>query len=159
MIRPIAFAVFATVALTVCGAAPPAARAETTCVPAQLASGGYPVMLVKARVNGHGPYAFLVDTGATVTIVSTALARSLNLKPLPVAVQGIGAGGSFSTRAYVASITVGGASDDHVVVGSYDLTQINAAVGRIDGLLGYNFLKFFRVTIDYPGRKICFDGG
>lgn len=134
---------------------PMSAHAATTCVPAQLASGGYPVMLVKVRVNGHGPYSFLVDTGATVTIVDASLARNLGLKPLPVAVQGIGAGGSFSTRAYVASIAVGQASDDRVVVGTYDLTQIGAAVGRIDGLLGYNFLKSYRVTIDYPAHRIC----
>ncbi|HTD34837.1 MAG TPA: retropepsin-like aspartic protease [Candidatus Elarobacter sp.] len=134
------------------------ASAATTCVPAQLASGGYPVMLVKARVNGRGPYAFLVDTGATVTIVSAALAKNLRLTPLPVAVQGIGAGGSFSTRAYVASVAVGETHQDRVVVGTFDLTQIDAAVGSIDGLLGYDFLKYYRVTIDYPGRRLCLDG-
>ncbi len=136
----------------------PPAGAATTCVPAQLASGGYPVMLVKVRVNGRGPYAFLVDTGATVTIVSATLAKSLRLTPLPVAVQGIGAGGSFSTRAYVASVAVGETHQDRVVVGTFDLTQINAAVGSIDGLLGYDFLKYYRVTIDYPGRRLCLDG-
>jgi predicted aspartyl protease len=136
----------------------PPARAATTCVPAQLASGGYPVMLVKARVNGRGPYAFLVDTGATVTIVSATLAKNLRLTPLPVAVQGIGAGGSFSTRAYTASVAVGETHQDRVVVGTFDLTQINAAVGSIDGLLGYDFLKYYRVTIDYPGRRLCLDG-
>jgi predicted aspartyl protease len=136
----------------------PPAGAATTCVPAQLASGGYPVMLVKVRVNGRGPYAFLVDTGATVTIVSATLAKNLRLTPLPVAVQGIGAGGSFSTRAYVASVAVGETHQDRVVVGTFDLTQINAAVGSIDGLLGYDFLKYYRVTIDYPGRRLCLDG-
>jgi predicted aspartyl protease len=137
----------------------PETASAMTCVPAQLASGGYPVMLVKARVNGRGPYSFLVDTGATVTIVSASLAARLRLTPLPVAVQGIGAGGSFSTRAYVASITVGDTRQDRVVVGTFDLTQINAAVGSIDGLLGYDFLKHYRVTIDYPGRRICLDPG
>jgi predicted aspartyl protease len=137
----------------------PGAASAATCVPSQLASGGYPVMLVKARVNGRGPYSFLVDTGATVTIVSTSLARRLRLTPLPVAVQGIGAGGSFSTRAYVASVSVGDAQQDRVVVGTFDLTQINAAVGSIDGLLGYDFLKAYRVTIDYPGRRLCLDPG
>lgn len=116
-------------------------------------------MLVKARINGRGPYAFLVDTGATVTIVSTSLARSLRLQPLPVAVQGIGAGGSFSTRAYVASVALGTTHQDRVVVGTYDLAQINAAVGPIDGLLGYDFLKWYRVTIDYPGRRLCLENG
>jgi predicted aspartyl protease len=149
--------VVAAMAMTAATVAAPASAA-TTFVPAKLASGGYPVMLVKARVNGHGPYAFLVDTGATVTIVSATLAKNLRLTPVAVAVQGIGAGGSFTTRAYTASVAVGETHQDRVVVGTFDLTQINAAVGTIDGLLGYDFLKNYRVTIDYPGRRLCLDG-
>jgi predicted aspartyl protease len=133
-----------------------AARAAGTCVPAQLASSSYPVLLVKARVNGQGPFTFFVDTGATVTIVSASLARRLHLRPLPVAVQGIGAGGSFSTRASMATIALGEVQE-RVLVATFDLTQINSAVGPTDGGLGYNFLKAYRVTIDYPERRLCLE--
>jgi len=144
------------IAFVVCAAAPPAARAEAlTCVPARLASTAYPVFLVNARVNGQGPFTFFVDTGATVSIVSSSLARRLRLAPLPANVEGIGAGGRFSTRASVASISVGDLRQDRVLVATYDLTQINAAVGPTDGGLGYNFLKAYRVTIDYPGKRLC----
>ncbi|MEA2719060.1 MAG: hypothetical protein QOJ39_924 [Candidatus Eremiobacteraeota bacterium] len=155
------FAVRAAVAtaLFACCSAPLAARAaSSTCVPAQLASANYPLVLVKARVNGKGPFTFFVDTGATVSIVSASLARRLHLAPLPAAVQGIGAGGRFSTQAAVASISIGGVTQEHVLVATFDLTQINGAVGAMDGGLGYNFLKAYRMTIDYPGHQLCLDG-
>ena len=138
-------------------ARPAAGIAAGTCVPAQLASSAYPVLLVKARINGQGPYTFFVDTGATVTIVSASLAKRLHLEPLPAAVQGIGAGGRFSTQASIASIAVGDVHQARVMVATFDLTQINTAVGPTDGGLGYNFLKAYRVTIDYPGRRLCLD--
>jgi predicted aspartyl protease len=153
------FAALLTAALFACCAVPPAARAaSSTCVPAQLASAAYPLVLVKARVNGQGPFTFFVDTGATVSIVSASVARKLHLAPLPAAVQGIGAGGRFSTRASVASISIGGVTQDRVLVATFDLSQINGAVGAMDGGLGYNFLKAYRVTIDYPGHELCLDG-
>jgi predicted aspartyl protease len=154
MIRPIAAAVLA-VALACCVTARSAGAQAVTCVPAQLASTAYPVLLVNVRINGRGPYRFFVDTGATVTIVSAALARKLRLAPLPVSVQGIGAGGSFSTQASVAAIDVGEAHQSRVLVATYDLSQINAAVGPTDGGLGYDFLKHYRVTIDYPEHRLC----
>jgi predicted aspartyl protease len=146
-----------TAGVLCCVVVPQTVRAAGTCVPAQLASSAYPVLLVKARVNGEGPFTFFIDTGATVTIVSTSLAKRLHLRPLPVAVQGIGAGGSFSTRASMASIELGDVRQDRVLVATFDLTQINTAVGPTDGGLGYNFLKAYRVTIDYPGRRLCLE--
>jgi predicted aspartyl protease len=152
------FTALLTAALFACCAVPPAARAaSSTCVPAQLASAAYPLVLVKARVNGQGPFTFFVDTGATVSIVSASLARRLHLAPLPAAVQGIGAGGRFSTRASVATISIGGVSQERVLVATFDLSQINGAVGAMDGGLGYNFLKAYRVSIDYPGRELCLE--
>jgi predicted aspartyl protease len=143
-------------ALLVWCAAPPVAQAESlTCVPARLASAAYPVLLVNVRVNGQGPFTFFVDTGATVSIVSASLARRLRLVPLRTGVQGIGAGGPFSAQASSASIDVGGVRQDRVLVATFDLTQINTAVGPTDGGLGYNFLKAYRTTIDYPGRRLC----
>jgi hypothetical protein len=32
-----------------------------------------------------------------------------------------------------------------------------ALATRLDGIIGYNFLKEFRVTIDYPNETLSFD--
>lgn len=37
-------------------------------------------LTVQARINGQGPYAFLVDTGANASVISSELAAQLNLQ-------------------------------------------------------------------------------
>ena len=133
------------------------ARAATTCVPTTISSSSTPETLVRVRINGLGPYTFFVDTGATVSIVSSALARKLHLPPAAGVVHGVGAGGAFSTRAARVAITVGDLSQDNVLVSVFDVSQIEAALGPVDGALGYNFLKAYRVTIDFPEHRLCLE--
>ena len=61
------------------------------------------------------------------------------------------------TRAARVAITVGSLSQDDVMVSIFDVSQIEAAVGPVDGALGYNFLRAYRVTIDFPGRRLCLE--
>jgi len=45
--------------------------------------------------------------------------------------------------------------DDLVVVVADFFSMLSQAVGvRLDGIVGYNFLRNFRVVIDYPGEKL-----
>ena len=44
-----------------------------------------------------------------------------------------------------------------MLVGVVDLAQIRGAVGPVDGVIGYNFLRSYRVVIDYPGRQLCLE--
>jgi predicted aspartyl protease len=136
--------------------APRVALAATTCVPTTISSAATPEILVRVRINGLGPYIFFVDTGATVSIVSSALARKLHLTASEV-VHGVGAGGSFSTRAAHVELTVGELTQKGVVVSIFDVSQLEAALGPVDGALGYNFLKAYRATIDFPGHRLCLE--
>lgn len=145
------------IACSACCAAVAPARAATTCVPTTISSASTPETLVKVHINGMGPYTFFVDTGATVSIVSSTLARKLHLPPSAAVVHGVGAGGLFSTRAARVSITVGTLSQDNVLVSVFDVSQIEAALGPVDGALGYNFLKAYRVTIDFPDNRLCLE--
>jgi len=145
-------------AVALCAAAPRVADPSTsTCVPTRLATTDLPLVLVKVRVNGNGPYTFFVDTGATLTVIGAPLARALHLPVLDAPVRGLGAGGRFSARASFATVSLGEVSRDRVVVGIVDLAQIRSAVGPVDGVIGYNFLKPYRVVIDYPGRQLCLE--
>lgn len=151
-----AFATAAAVLLAQCVWALPAGAAST-CVPTTISSNGTPEILVRVRINGSGPYTFFVDTGATVSIISSALARRLHLQPISSVVRGVGAGGAFSTRAAKIAITVGRLSQDNVLASIFDVSQIEAAVGPVDGALGYNFLRAYRVTIDFPNDQLCLE--
>jgi predicted aspartyl protease len=124
----------------------------------RLAGGAQPLILLPTRVNGAGPFDFILDTGAGTSLLSTELAQQLNIKVLGTK-EGQSAGGKVSVSlAKVESLALGQAKIEDVEVGIVDLGHIGKAIGtKIDGDVGYNFLKHFRVTIDYQTSEIRFD--
>ncbi len=124
----------------------------------RLAGGVQPLILLPVEVNGEGPFEFILDTGAGTSLVSSELGQKLNLKILGSR-DGQGAGGAVSVSlAKLSSLAVASMKLDDVDVGVVDLSQIGKAVGaKIDGDLGYNFLKHFRITLDYRQNEIRFD--
>jgi len=116
----------------------------------RLAGGAQPLILLPVHVNGQGPFDFILDTGAGTSLLSTELAEQLTVKILG-SKEGQSAGGNVSVSlGQIDSLAVGKTNVNGVDVGIVDLTHIGKTVGaRIDGDLGYNFLKHFRVTIDY----------
>src|SRR5205814_1603852 len=70
--------------------------------------------------------------------------------------EGKSAGGAVSiSLGKLDSIAVGSAKLENIDVGIVDLSHIAKTVGaKIDGDLGYNFLKHFRITLDYRSSEI-----
>jgi len=124
----------------------------------RLAGGAQPLILLPVRVNDRGPFDFILDTGAGTSLLSADLAKELGVKILG-SKEGQSAGGRVSVSlAKVDSLTVGETKLRDVDMGIVDLGHIAKVVGaRIDGDLGYNFLKHFRVTIDYRDSEIRLD--
>jgi len=124
----------------------------------RLAGDAQPLILLPTRVNGAGPFDFILDTGAGTSLLSTELAQQLNIKVLGTK-EGQSAGGKVSVSlAKVESLALGQAKIEEVEVGIVDLGHIGKTIGtKIDGDVGYNFLKHFRVTIDYQTGEIRFD--
>ena len=123
---------------------------QSSKVKFRLAGGTQPLILLPVRVNGQGPFDFILDTGAGTSLLSTELAKQLDVKILG-SKEGHSAGGKVSVSlGKVDSLTLGETKLEGVEVGVVDLAHIGRAVGaKLDGDLGYNFLKHFRVTIDY----------
>jgi len=125
-------------------------------VPFRLAGPVKPLVLVPAFVNGRGPYEFVLDTGASATVLSPELASVLRLETT-AAEPMTGAGGMLqATLGRVGSLTVGnGALQDVAVMVADFLGELGRVVGTpLDGILGYNFLRHFRVTLDYPSGTL-----
>jgi len=124
----------------------------------RLAGGAQPLILLPMQVNGDGPFKFILDTGAGTSLLSSDLAKKLNLKIISTK-EGQSAGGKISVSlAKVDSLAIGQAKLDDLDVGIVDLSHIGKAIGtRIDGDVGYNFLKHFRIAIDYHDCEIRFD--
>ena len=121
----------------------------------RLAGGAQPLILVPVEVNDQGPFEFILDTGAGTSLLSTELAARLQMKILG-SKQGHTAGGGVSVSlAKVDSICIAQARLADLDVGIVDLKPIGTAVGaRIDGDLGYNFLKNYRISIDYEKSQL-----
>lgn len=123
-----------------------------------LAGGAQPLILLPVQVNGEGPFQFILDTGAGTSLLSSELAKQLRVKIISTK-EGQSAGGTVSVSlARIDSLALGAAKIDDVDVGIVDLSHIGKTIGaKIDGDIGYNFLKHFRITIDYQNCDIRFD--
>jgi predicted aspartyl protease len=124
----------------------------------RLAGGAQPLILLPVQVNGEGPFEFILDTGAGTSLLSSEVGQKLGI-PIIGSKEGQSAGGAISVSlAKLSSLAVGSAKLDNVDVGLVDLSHIGKTVGaKIDGDLGYNFLKHFRITLDYRKSEIRLD--
>src|SRR5437588_4571171 len=110
----------------------------------RLPGGAQPLILVPVKVNQKGPFEFILDTGAGTSLLSLDLAKELEIKIIG-SKEGQSAGGMVSVSlAKIESLAVGQVAIADVDVGIVDLSQIGKTVGaKIDGDLGYNFLRYF----------------
>jgi predicted aspartyl protease len=114
---------------------------------------------VAAKVIIHGrAFPFLIDTGATTTVVSPSIARRLHLKTIgkPGKVCGIGGCKSGARRVRLSHWSIGGQPLPRVVVAS---APIAGAGSRGFGLLGSDVLSYFgSITIDYTNQLMTLGG-
>jgi hypothetical protein len=125
-------------------------------LPFALAAPSKPLILVPVFVDGEGPFQFALDTGASRTMLAPDLVRRLGLETVKDDAA-TGAGGAVQIVAgTVTSLSVGDVSvRDHAIGAGEFVRWISQAAGvTLDGILGYNFLRQFRVTIDYPGSVL-----
>jgi predicted aspartyl protease len=104
---------------------------------------------VPVRINGQGPFDFVVDTGANRTVIAADLAARLALPPLgEMTIHGI-AGVEPAPTALVEELVVG-------VVRSrrQRLPILPRARLGVDGLLGVDVLHDRKVRIDFLKREL-----
>jgi predicted aspartyl protease len=121
----------------------------------RLAGGAQPLVLVPVRVNEQGPFEFILDTGAGTSLLTPELAATLEIENTG-SKQGHTAGGPVNVLlAKVDSLGVGEARREEIDIAITDLSQIGRTIGaKLDGDLGYNFLKHFRLTIDFRASEL-----
>src|SRR5215471_16372121 len=96
--------------------------------------------LVRVRINGKGPFNFLVDSGAPALFIATETARKIGLKPdrdsfwTPVDRLEI-EGGALLTKAKAR------VEDPYQLVG---MNALGLPGASIDGILGFTILARFR---------------
>jgi len=133
------------IAMTLAGyAEPPAATAGRAAVP--LIRHGN-VFLLRATLNGRRQAIFVLDTGASITTLSTSMAQELGIPfgpGSPMMTVRTASDTIQAPLASVESIQVGGLEARDVQVLVLDLPQ----AGQVVGLLGNSFLSRFQVQLD-----------
>lgn len=111
-------------------------------------------LVVEVHLNGERTADLIVDTGASLTVLSTNIAIDLGIlgttdnELLTVNT----AGGSVQVNMnYLSSLNVGNAQAKNVAVAIHDLPDIPE---QIEGLLGMSFLKHFLVTLDAEHARL-----
>lgn len=115
-------------------------------------------LYLRARVNGRGPYTFILDSGGDY-IITPEVASALKAKRAGgLQIGGVGNTTESAGFTHVDSISIGGA----LVRNQYMLVlPIGPGFGlaegvHIDGMIGYQWLARFVTTIDYAAGKITF---
>lgn len=130
---------------------------STTTVKVKILKGQGGATLIQAPVtiDNKGPYNFILDTGASISVVDTALADKL---ALPVVgegqpVSGVG-GKETAIPIKVTTWKLGGLKLPSATITKGNLPESEHGQG-LQGLLGSDILsRFGKVTIDYAGSSI-----
>jgi hypothetical protein len=110
-------------------------------------------------VVNHGTRCtFILDTGASMTLIAPAAARRLRAAPVKVSGRTVSLSGRVkATEVELDALALGPVTVRGLRVIVADLRVIRRAVGvDIDGVLGSDVLARFRVVIDYPNRRVSF---
>ena len=133
-----------------------AAQGKPASVPFELVASNH--MVVRAKVNGHGPYRLVFDLGAPITLLgnkageeSGALPKSAP-KSFLMGMRGEGEIGTLEVGDLTATkIPV-------VVLDHPTLRALGGFLGKpLDGIIGYTFFARYRTTIDYQSKTMTFE--
>lgn len=115
-------------------------------------------IVVRAQINGQGPFHLIFDLGAPITLLSSATGEKSGViaaaapRTFFLSIRG---------EAVVDQLQLGDltARDVPVIVLDHPvLKELGNALGRpLDGIIGYTFFARYHTTIDYQARTITFE--
>jgi hypothetical protein len=111
-------------------------------------------IILDAKVNGKGPFPFLLDTGGHLILTPSTL-KALGLVSKGESASG-GGGEALTTNGYspVDLIDVGGAALRHQTAVTLDFSPREVEGLQLGGMIGLEFMERFVVRIDYGRRTI-----
>jgi predicted aspartyl protease len=112
-------------------------------------------MIVPVKINGEGPFNFILDTGASAVCLSKELTKKLKIRGGSKQ-EALSASGVFEIKAVkIRSISVQRAQRRNLEVAVMDLSYISEKLEtKVEGILGYDYLKSFQLSINYPQQQI-----
>jgi predicted aspartyl protease len=126
----------------------------TTVAVKVVTSHGAVLAVAPVRLQGGGPFAFIVDSGAAMSVVDTAVARRLGLQ-----VQSGGQASGVSCQTDTGTVRISRWAVGNVALPGSTLTTVDLPGSRkgqgLQGLLGSDRLSTFgAVALDYTHQKL-----
>lgn len=111
-------------------------------------------LFAPGMVNGHAT-PLLLDSGASMTTLDRAFARSIGIKP-GMKIAGRGAGGPVDAEIVTGiTLTIGGMRFDKMSVAVIDLADVATAIGRpMPVILGREFFNSAAIGIDWERKEL-----
>jgi len=114
-------------------------------------------IVVPVMLGGAGPFSFMLDTGATRTLVGDDLAGLLNAPLVARAEMVTSAGSEMRGVVRLERVEVAGARAESLLASVLPAERLRALASGIRGLLGQDFLSAFNYTLDYRRRRLIWD--
>ena len=119
-----------------------AAQAEGVRVPYVLTDTKH--VMVRAKINGKGPFNFIVDTGAPALYVGTEIAKKIGVQAEK---NGWAKLDTFEIEGGVMLKDARGRVEDPFQL--IGMNKMNLAGFRYDGIIGYTVLAKYRIRFDF----------
>jgi predicted aspartyl protease len=114
------------------------------------------LIIVRGSVGPLKGLNFLVDTGATPSVLDPRIKEKLNLTTIATQIAVLN-GSVRGETAIIPSVQIGPIRRDNVTVSIQDLSFFQKALPiRIDGIVGLDVLGQDAFVVDYPSRQIRF---
>jgi hypothetical protein len=128
---------------------PPLGSVGSDATPINAATDAASHLMVDVRINGNGPYHFVVDTGADRTILASEVAVELGLsRGEQVMLKGV-VRAVLTETVSIRTMTFGAITKSHLMVPTLSRSLLDA-----DGYLGLDFLDGHRVTFDFQNHLL-----
>jgi len=117
------------------------------------------LVIVKAWINETGPFNFILDTGASLTIISPEVAKQAGIQSQGQKATAIGAKGKIAARVVrLKSLRIGCVETRNLAVAVMNLITLSGPINlSLGGIIGYNLLRRYRLTLDYRTRTLSLD--
>jgi predicted aspartyl protease len=113
---------------------------------------------VEGRIGDQAHLKFILDTGASISIVGPKMAQKLKLKLNAPPAQGFNFDRNLQWEtATIPEIQFGPIQAANVAVLVGDLTRYSEFAGKADAIIGMDLLRLNNFTIDYGAAHLIFD--
>ncbi len=129
-------------------------NAPGSALPFRLSS-GY-LIQVEGRIGDQAHLKFILDTGASITIVGQRIAQKLKLNAQPAQSFNFDRNLQWE-RATLPDVQFGPIRAANVSVLVGDLARYSEFAGKADAIIGMDLLKLRNVTIDFGAGNLIFD--